>query len=379
MQECPGVLQLRPAGPADVRERGRATCEGSCSLTPKQAFDASAGLAHAINTFGQSAGQGERRAAESCSARDAKSLRLGGERHHAVTCARPPGAVRRSVRHDFRLSASRPALVRRACQGPALAGPGRLAVVGARQRGDAAADPGQPGTPCARGLAGALAHPGGAGRGHRGRCCPPVGPARIPAAGSPAACERPADYRQARRPGARLRCRATRAARRGLLHRRRRRQLRVRSPARGAGRQGQPRPAQSAAELALAESLLPADGRQSARWSVGIMELGALVCTASRPGCDRCPLSDQCEWLRLGRPPAPAGRAVPAYQGSDRQCRGALLAVLRAASGPVPARALDVAWHDSGQRVRSLAALMADGLVTRCADGSLALPGDAPP
>jgi A/G-specific adenine glycosylase len=142
--------------------------------------------------------------------------------------------------------------------------------------------------------------------------------------------------------------------------------------------QGQPRPAQSAAELALAESLLPADGRQSARWSVGIMELGALVCTASRPGCDRCPLSDQCEWLRLGRPPAPAGRAVPAYQGSDRQCRGALLAVLRAASGPVPPGALDVAWHDSGQRARSLAALMADGLVTRRADGSLALPGDAP-
>jgi A/G-specific adenine glycosylase len=142
--------------------------------------------------------------------------------------------------------------------------------------------------------------------------------------------------------------------------------------------QGQPGPAQSAGELALAESLLPADGRRSAQWSVAIMELGALVCTASRPGCASCPLSDRCQWLRLGRPPAPAGRATPAYQGSDRQCRGALLAVLRAASGPVPPGALDVAWHDSGQRARSLAALMADGLVTRCADGSLALPGDAP-
>jgi A/G-specific adenine glycosylase len=142
--------------------------------------------------------------------------------------------------------------------------------------------------------------------------------------------------------------------------------------------QGQPGQAQSAAELALAESLLPADGRQSARWSVAIMELGALVCTASRPDCASCPLAGGCEWLRLGRPPAPAGRATPAYQGSDRQCRGALLAVLRAASGPVPPGALDVAWHDSGQRARSLAALMADGLVTRRADGSLALPGDAP-
>ncbi len=141
--------------------------------------------------------------------------------------------------------------------------------------------------------------------------------------------------------------------------------------------QGQPRAAQSAAELALAESLLPADGQRAARWSVGVMELGALVCTATRPGCDSCPLSDWCEWLRLGRPAAPAARVTPGYQGSDRQCRGALLAVLRAASGPVPPGALNAAWGDSGQRTRSLTGLMADGLVTRCADGSYALPGDA--
>ena len=142
--------------------------------------------------------------------------------------------------------------------------------------------------------------------------------------------------------------------------------------------QGQPRPAQSVAEVALAESLLPADGREAARWSVGVMELGALVCTAARPDCSRCPLADQCAWLRLGRPAAQPGRVAPAYHGSDRQCRGALLAVLRAASGPVPATALTAAWDDSGQRARSLAALIADGLVSRCADGSFALPGDGP-
>jgi A/G-specific adenine glycosylase len=142
--------------------------------------------------------------------------------------------------------------------------------------------------------------------------------------------------------------------------------------------QGQARPAQSVAEVALAESLLPADGRDAARWSVGVMELGALVCTAARPDCGRCPLADQCAWLRLGRPAAQPGRVAPAYHGSDRQCRGALLAVLRAASGPVPAAALTATWDDSGQRARSLAALIADGLVRRCADGSFALPGDGP-
>jgi A/G-specific adenine glycosylase len=140
---------------------------------------------------------------------------------------------------------------------------------------------------------------------------------------------------------------------------------------------GQPRPAQSAAELALAESLLPVDGAEAARWSVGVMELGALVCTASRPACASCPLASQCAWLLRGCPvPAIPARASAAYNGSDRQCRGRLLAVLREASGPVPQDALEAAWDDSGQRARSLAALIADGLVSRCADGSLALPGD---
>ncbi len=142
--------------------------------------------------------------------------------------------------------------------------------------------------------------------------------------------------------------------------------------------ESQPRPNQSVAELGLAESLLPADGRTAARWSVGVMELGALVCTAARPRCADCPLAHLCAWRERGCPPAPVSRAAPGYAGTDRQCRGRLLAVLRDAGGPVRPVALEAAWGDSGQRARSLAALIADGLVTRCADGSLALPGDEP-
>jgi A/G-specific adenine glycosylase len=141
---------------------------------------------------------------------------------------------------------------------------------------------------------------------------------------------------------------------------------------------GQPGPTPSAAERVLAESLLPAGGREAARWSVAVMELGALVCTAARPRCADCPLAPQCTWLARGRPPAAPSRAAAGYEGSDRQCRGRLLAMLRDARGPVAPAALAGAWNDSGQRARSLAALIADGLVTRCADGSLALPGDEP-
>jgi len=137
-----------------------------------------------------------------------------------------------------------------------------------------------------------------------------------------------------------------------------------------------PAPGLTTAELRLAEALLPEDGRVAARWSVGVMELGALVCTSSRPRCDQCPLAGQCAWLRLGRPTTPAPRGAPAYQGSDRHCRGRLLAVLRAADVSVPAKVLATAWPDTAQRVRALDALIEDGLVTRCADGSLALPGD---
>ena len=140
-----------------------------------------------------------------------------------------------------------------------------------------------------------------------------------------------------------------------------------------------PRPAQTAAEFRLAESLLPLDGELSARWSVGVMELGALVCTAARPRCEHCPVSRECTWLSRGRPPGPARRIAARYEGSDRQCRGSLLAMLRAASGPVSLSTLDAAWHDSGQRARALAALIDDCLVVRCIDGSLALPGDQEP
>jgi A/G-specific adenine glycosylase len=141
---------------------------------------------------------------------------------------------------------------------------------------------------------------------------------------------------------------------------------------RGAAR---PPAATSAAERRLAESLLPEADAVAARWSVAVMELGALVCTAGRPACAACPVAAGCAWRAAGSPPPAERRPGQGYAGTDRQCRGRLLAVLRAAPGPVPAAALDTAWHDEGQRARSLTALIADGLVASRADGSFALPG----
>jgi A/G-specific adenine glycosylase len=140
--------------------------------------------------------------------------------------------------------------------------------------------------------------------------------------------------------------------------------------------QGRAQSQPSVAEVRLAESLLPAEPAVAARWSVAVMELGALVCTAAAPRCDTCPLAAECAWLAAGRPESHLARPrSQRYDGTDRQCRGRLLAVLRDSSGPVEAGAFDLAWPDRAQLARALDGLVADGLVDPLPDGRYSLPG----
>jgi len=129
------------------------------------------------------------------------------------------------------------------------------------------------------------------------------------------------------------------------------------------------------AERELATRLLPEEPTDAAHWAVAVMELGALVCTATNPGCERCPLLDRCAWVTAGRPEhdGPA-RKVQTYAGTDRQCRGRLLAVLRDTEASVPKAVLDAVWPDQPQRERALASLVTDGLVVALPDGRFALP-----
>jgi A/G-specific adenine glycosylase len=134
-----------------------------------------------------------------------------------------------------------------------------------------------------------------------------------------------------------------------------------------------PPPSVTRAERDLATALVPDDRPEL--WAVAVMELGALVCTAGSPRCERCPIADRCAWQAAGRPPydGPPRRAQ-AWAGTDRQCRGRLLAVLRDSHGAVTRERLDAAWHDEAQRDRALAGLIADGLVSARADGLYSLP-----
>jgi A/G-specific adenine glycosylase len=138
----------------------------------------------------------------------------------------------------------------------------------------------------------------------------------------------------------------------------------------------------SAAEQRLAESLLPAEPAVAAHWSVAVMELGALVCTAAGPRCGGCPVSRDCAWLAAGCPAegaGPARRRTQKYDGTDRQCRGRLLAVLRGAGDPVRRADFDAVWDVQAQLDRALDGLVADGLVDPLPDGRFALPGSGRP
>jgi A/G-specific adenine glycosylase len=144
--------------------------------------------------------------------------------------------------------------------------------------------------------------------------------------------------------------------------------------ARFIGGSAHPSPSPAAAEIRLAESLLPSEPRLAPMWSVAVMELGAVVCTAAHPRCASCPVIRACAWHQAGSPQAAERRRGQRYEGTDRQCRGNLLAVLRDSSGPVSAAHLEASWPDARQRTRALASLVADGLAEQLPGNRYALP-----
>jgi A/G-specific adenine glycosylase len=128
------------------------------------------------------------------------------------------------------------------------------------------------------------------------------------------------------------------------------------------------------AERTVAEAVLPPDAATAAAWAVAVMELGALVCSATAPRCGACPVADACSWRAAGYPPYDGPpRRGQSYAGTDRQCRGRLLAVLREAHEPVHESRLASAWPESGQRDRCLRSLLDDGLVTQLGPDSYSL------
>ncbi len=120
----------------------------------------------------------------------------------------------------------------------------------------------------------------------------------------------------------------------------------------------------TAVEVEQARALQPRDPATASRWAVAVMEFGALVCTARSPACTDCPLATVCAWRAAGYPPPATPRRGQVYEGTDRQMRGRILAVLREAATPVDVQALLAPCPtEQAQFHRCLASLLTDGLV----------------
>lgn len=118
---------------------------------------------------------------------------------------------------------------------------------------------------------------------------------------------------------------------------------------------------------AFADDLVPVG--EGWAWNQALMDLGAAVCRPV-PACEVCPIAASCAWRRAGNAdpdPAVGSAGVSTkqarFEGSDRQARGRVLAIL--ATGSAPAGNLDA---------RILATLVADGLVTIDLAGTASLP-----
>lgn len=136
-----------------------------------------------------------------------------------------------------------------------------------------------------------------------------------------------------------------------------------------------PATAVTRAERDTATTLLPDDPATAATWAVATMELGALVCTARQPSCGSCPVAEVCRWRGAGFPAYDGPpRRGQAWAGTDRQCRGRIMALAREAEGSVGTGSIETAWPVADQRERCLASLVADGLLTQITPERYALP-----
>ena len=183
--------------------------------------------------------------------------------------------------------------------------------------------------------------------------------------------------------------RPARAARRRRLHGGRDRGLRPRPPARRARHQRAPG-ARARARRRRVPGRLGDPGRTrrwpraccptttptAATWSVAVMELGALVCTAANPRCARLPGRRPVRVAR-GRPP---GVRRAAAEGADLGRHRPPVPRPAAVGGPRDAtgRCTAAGWTPPGpttpQRTRCLESLLDDGLLVRTSDETYALP-----
>lgn len=114
--------------------------------------------------------------------------------------------------------------------------------------------------------------------------------------------------------------------------------------------QGTGLPAEATARV-LAQQVLPPGEAYS--WNQALMDLGATLCTARRPACDRCPVAGPCAarphlaQASLAELPGLRRTRQERFEGSARFYRGRIIQVLRRLP---PGRSISA--EELGQRIR---------------------------
>lgn len=108
-------------------------------------------------------------------------------------------------------------------------------------------------------------------------------------------------------------------------------------------------------------------------WAAATMELGALICTAKKPSCTRCPVADKCKWRSLDYPSSERVKRTQSWHGTDRQCRGTIIQALRD-NPQLSKRELTLLWDVPAQVEKAVLSLLDDGLIEEQRKGNFSLP-----
>jgi A/G-specific adenine glycosylase len=108
-------------------------------------------------------------------------------------------------------------------------------------------------------------------------------------------------------------------------------------------------------------------------WAAATMELGALICTARKPLCGRCPVADNCKWRSLDYPSSERIKRSQSWHGTDRQCRGTIVQALRD-NQKLSKRELKLLWDVPSQVEKAILTLLDDGLIEEQRKGYFSLP-----
>jgi A/G-specific adenine glycosylase len=108
-------------------------------------------------------------------------------------------------------------------------------------------------------------------------------------------------------------------------------------------------------------------------WAAATMELGALICTAKKPLCGRCPVADKCKWRSLDYPSSERVKRSQSWHGTDRQCRGTIVQALRD-NPKLSRREINLLWDVPSQVEKAILTLLDDGLIEEQRKGIFSLP-----